>query len=731
MKNEPTVLDYVKALLTPWKGAPPPIPHEGEEFPAPEETVSEETAVAPIAAGEQPAVVELVSAPPRERVKVRWPLRTLAAVVLALAAQAVLEPPEPALQAGAFLYAAAAAMVIWAMLSAEWSLAPLSDDAPDPMPQQIRLVPVVCGLVLAIIAFLTFGNKTNGVRFTLLDMVLLGAAVFYLWYGVWLHRRSLKEKLRAAAAFLRKGQWTAQLRPFTLLVLLAIGLVVFFRFYRLEQVPNEMFSDQAEKLLDVSDVLDGQYWVFFPRNTGREAFQMYLTAAIAAWLGTGLTFMSLKIGTVLAGLFTLPYIYKLGKEIGNRWVGLLALLLAGIAYWPNVISRIGLRFPLYPLFAAPVLFYLIRGLRTSNRNDFVLSGVALGIGLHGYSPIRIVPFVIVIAIGLYLLHAQSRGKRSGVIVALALLVMMSLFLFVPLLRYIVDNPEMFALRAFSRLTSSEQAYPDSPVKIFFSNLWNASVMFFYDDGEIWVHSIPHRPALDTITAAFFFLGSVLVLARYVRRRHWLDLFLVLSVPLLMMPSILSLAFPGENPALNRASGAIVPVFVIAALGLESFLSTLSSRLPTLWGKALVALFAISLLSTSTWLNYDLVFNQFAKQFAGGAWNTTDIGHIARSFAELTGTEETSYVVPYPYWVDTRLVGMNAGFPTKDYALDRDRIPETVGDGRAKMFIVNKDDQDTLKVLHEVYPSGSERLYEVPLEGKSFWIFLVPAQASQP
>ena len=72
-----------------------------------------------------------------------------------------------------------------------------------------------------------------------------------------------------------------------------------------------------------------------------------------------------------------------------------ALLFAGIAYWPNVISRVGLRFPLYPLFVAPTLFYLLRGLRTRNRNDFILSGIALGIGLHGYSPIRILPFVVV------------------------------------------------------------------------------------------------------------------------------------------------------------------------------------------------------------------------------------------------------------------------------------------------------------------------------------------------
>ncbi len=122
-----------------------------------------------------------------------------------------------------------------------------------------------------------------------------------------------------------------------------------------------MFSDHAEKLLDVGEVLQGQFSIFFPRNTGREAIQMYLTAAVSMLFGTGLSFMSLKLGTALAGIFALPFIYLLAKEIGGRRLGLLAFFLAAVAYWPNVISRVGLRFPLYPLFVAPMLYFIIKG----------------------------------------------------------------------------------------------------------------------------------------------------------------------------------------------------------------------------------------------------------------------------------------------------------------------------------------------------------------------------------
>src|SRR5665811_524806 len=97
---------------------------------------------------------------------------------------------------------------------------------------------------------------------------------------------------------------------------------------------------------------------------------------------TGISFISLKIGMVAAGLLTLPYLYLLAKEFWNKRVAFLALIFAGVAFWPNVISRVGLRFALYPLFTAPALYYLMKGLKNGTRNDFIWSGIAIGIGLH-------------------------------------------------------------------------------------------------------------------------------------------------------------------------------------------------------------------------------------------------------------------------------------------------------------------------------------------------------------
>jgi len=226
--------------------------------------------------------------------------------------------------------------------------------------QEVRIGFLFPATILLAAAFWFFQDNL----FTILNVSLWLAGMIFFILAVW-------EKPQAAHK--RKIKAT----PFLVLIILVALLSIFFRVYELQVVPSEMFSDHAEKLLDVADVLDGKTSIFFTRNTGREPLQFYLTAAIIKIFNTGISFLSLKIGTVLAGLLTLPFIYLIGKELGGKWVGLAALFFAGVGYWPNVISRVALRYAFYPLFTSATLYFLIKGLRTRNRNDFLLAGLLL------------------------------------------------------------------------------------------------------------------------------------------------------------------------------------------------------------------------------------------------------------------------------------------------------------------------------------------------------------------
>ena len=703
--EEPSVLDYIKSKINPRKYTQVEIPDV--------DTVPADTI-------EKTDFIEC-DITQKQLFSFSLPWRIYFSLILALIAQRRLDAGAEHVSLSIILYILSLGLLIWSIVIKEIKIT--EDNKNENWVETTDYIKNLLYISIPLIAvsFFTF----SGNIFSLLNILLWIFVLYLLIKSFWIRSKDNTEHTRFNLRNIKLFPISFRLSKWNAIVIFVFLIALFFRFYQLGQVPGEMFSDHAEKLLDVSDVLNGETSIFFPRNTGREAFQMYLTALVSIIFNTKISFMSLKIGTALAGLFTLPYIYLLGKEIGSKYVGLLAMFLAGIAYWPNVISRVGLRFTLYPFFLAPTLYYFIRGLRLSKRNYLILSGIFLGLGLHGYSPSRFVPILLVIGILLYLLHTKSKISRYKSINAFFIVVLISFVVFLPLFRYWTQNPEMFSYRAFTRIGTSERAYPGAVWIIFLKNLWAAVTMFFWKNGNIWVHSVTNRPALDIVSAVFFLYGVIQLFIRYLKSKNWIDLFILFSIPILMMPSVLSLAFPDENPSLNRTAGALVPVFVVTAFAFEGFVRSLFNNSKTGFAKFIATVTIIFLISWTTIQNYDLVFNQYKKQFTNNAWNTSDIGKVIKGFSESVGSKDTAYVVPYPHWVDTRLVGINAGFPDKDYALWPEEFRETLDIEGPKLFIIKPEDNEALTELNTLYPSGILQMIDIDIDGRDFYTFLVP------
>jgi len=703
--GEPSVLDWLKSLV---RGRPLPIP-EG----------SEESAIValPLALEEEPQREATLSTFHFSASQFRLPV----ALLLALTAQFGLERRGESTWISIALYILAAVVIAWGTWVEDFHYTQPPTSNKKVNAASYRPAYLAAALILSLLTFLTSGNNL----FDFLTVVFWIASVITVLLAFWQGEFPLVSWWRRFKGWLADPNLRLSFSGWELLVLAGFGLSIFFRFYLLDTVPPEMVSDHAEKLLDVVDVLNGKYSIFFSRNTGREALQFYMAAATYKLLGTGISHLTLKIGTVLAGILTLPFIYLLGKEVGGKRVALAAMVLAGIAYWPNVISRVGLRFPLYPLFVAPAFYYLAKGIRTRNCNDFLLCGLVVGMGLHGYSPARVIPIAITVGVGLYLLFKDSREQRREIITLLVVTGLVALIVLMPLVRIAVNRPDEVIYRMATRYGSTERELADPAIQIFASNVWNGLKMFNWDNGEVWVNSIPHRPALDWVTGALFFLGVVITLARFARYRRWIDLFILVSIPILQLPSTLSLAFPAENPATNRAAGAIVPVFILAGLAFAA----IPDWIETHWkGRRTVTIslvFTGLLLVIASRLNYYLVFQEYQDLFLRSAWNTSQAGAVIQNFAESIGDYETAHVVAYPHWVDTRLVGINAGQPTRDYAISAENFANTTSESRPQLFLLHPDDVESLQKLKELYPLARVTEYPNDIEGKNFIILFVP------
>ena len=98
-------------------------------------------------------------------------------------------------------------------------------------------------------------------------------------------------------------------------------------------------------------------------------------------------------------------------------------------------------------------------------------------------------------------------------------------------------------------------------------------------------------------------------------------------------------------------------------------------------------FCLALLLFAAGHNYMMTFDNFATRYEQSAWNTSELGAVIEQFTDTVGTADQAWVVAYPHWVDTRLVGINAGFPIKDFAIDAGNLEQTLDVPSPKLFVV--------------------------------------------
>jgi hypothetical protein len=643
-----------------------------------------------------------------------------------------LQPIESSQHAGWILFGLAFLLLGWALAAGDvaFALEATRGEGKRPALDLRRAGFFVCTIFFGLLAYLSF----TGGMFHWLPLAFLFLAVGYWWIALADYSGNFGEKILGAlpAVVSRIRAWTHSLRkgvtissPWSLLVLLCFGALVIYRTYNLAAIPPEMTSDHAEKLVNVVDILEGRTYIFFANNGGREPLEFYLIAAVSRILGTGISFLSLKIVSIAVGIATLPFLYLLGKELADRRVGMLAMILGGVGYWPDMISRIGLRFPMAMLFSAATLYFFLKALRRRRWNDFLWAGMALGVGFYGYTPIRIVPVALAIIVILFLIHPSAKGSRGWAMFGFLVTMATAALLFIPFLRYAVDLPGEFWARTITRIVPTQGPIAN-PIGTFFSNIGNALLMFSWNDGVGWFNVVPLRPALDIVTGGLFHLGALGMVVYAIKKRSWEAAALVLTIPVLLLPSILALAIPNENPSLARALAAVPIVFLLPAFSMILLMDYLKSVIPGGSGRLVAVLTAAVLIGLAAGQDFDLTQNKYPTVYRENCENASEIGIFMREFSQSIGRPEDAYVVSYPYWIDDRIMNIYAGFPIQSvhYIFPAD-IPGFAFSGRPTLFLLLGKDQDGLRSLRDKFPNGYYGTVVSSYPGHDFIFFIVP------
>jgi hypothetical protein len=525
-------------------------------------------------------------------------------------------------------------------------------------------------------------------------------------------------------------------------LLAIVGVGAWLRLHRLDEIPGELTLDQISKFWDVRAILLGEKTpIFFEANQGREGLFFYLIALMSQ--GTGLGYMTIKLTSALIGIASIPAMYLFGKELAGREVGLLAAFLLAVSKWHIILSRLGYRTVLVPLFVIMVMYFLARGLRRGHLLDYGLAGVMLGLGMYSYKSF---PFTIPAAVSCAVAYLLRRWRRPllGAVVMLVLAAMV----FIPMGVYAVEAWDRYVYREnvqVELLRDNEARQGLTPWQGYLINIRKTALMNNFIADPIEIYNPRHERFLGPISATMLILGLGYVLSRITEGRNAVPVIFLLW---LMQPVALSMFPPYEYANTLRAAGNIGPVLVIAALSIpalrRSLVTVMAERLhpvelvvhsggsetqkdsllskklllkPAAVVNAALALLCLLALGVEVGANYHSVFSLYPSQQRFGGYPLAR--NVAQEVGDWLGTAPV-FIVYSPDGVDIGLVKVYltswgvgdawdpdrpdaaGGYQVSSLALDE--LPLSRKDLPVAVFILYPQDAShDLEVLQQRYP----------------------------
>lgn len=366
-----------------------------------------------------------------------------------------------------------------------------------------------------------------------------------------------------------------------LILLLAFGL----RLFALTEIPPGLTHDEANHGREAIGILQGELRFFFPLNYGSEPLYSYTTAA-SMWL-FGQTLFALRLVNVFFSVATIGLTFLWVRRHFNTTIALTTAALLAISFWPLASAREALRAGMLPFFMGTAVWFfwqlLEQGKETAVRRWWfgAIFGVCVAITLHIYLAARVAWLVFPLFL-LYLAWQRRKlFKQSWQPVLLGLL--LAGVLVTPMFVYLAQNP--FALTRLGMLDAPLQELRSGNFAPFFNTAASALLAFVWPGfgDQFLAYNIPGRPVFDAISAIFFVVGLLVCLWRWQRPSY---AFVLLWFGIGILPSLIT----GATASTTRNLAALVPVFMLPAIGFDTIVDWLKSRSGTLptWLPVVVA-----------------------------------------------------------------------------------------------------------------------------------------------
>jgi len=358
---------------------------------------------------------------------------------------------------------------------------------------------------------------------------------------------------------------------FLLLVILIIA--VFFRFWKINQIPPGLYPDEAMNGNNALEAIKtGDFKLFYPENNGREGLFINLEAVSLMIFGNQP--WALRIVSALFGFLTVLGLFFLAKEVFPQKpsVPYFSAFLLAVSFWHVNFSRIGFRAIMTPLCLVWFFVLLLIAFRQKKIFSALLSGIFFGLGFHTYIVFRIAPLLAFVPVVYYFLVFKHEKNLKKYFSILAVWLITAFIIAAPLAFYFLKHPDDF----LSRSAPISILYDSKPLLAFFQNIGRSLLMFNFSGDCNWRHNLSCWPELEFLSGIFFIIGIYLIIKNFRKKQagltEWTMIiwFIALGLPALLTKE--------GMPHALRSIGLIPAVFLAAGSGMAEFFHWLKQKI---------------------------------------------------------------------------------------------------------------------------------------------------------
>jgi Dolichyl-phosphate-mannose-protein mannosyltransferase len=476
-------------------------------------------------------------------------------------------------------------------------------------------------------------------------------------------------------------------------ILLAIA--IFFRFWRLGDIPYGLNNDAAWEGSAAIDMLRGNWHDYVPYASeswrGEPIIRILVMVLMYIW---GPSPITIRLASAILGVTLIIPLFFLIKTLFADRLAFLTTALVATSGWHSILSRSGWRAISVPTFVTMTFLACIYAYRSNRRIWFVLAGVSLALTAYTYDSARVIPLCLCIGMLLYSrrIIRWARGHMNELIIGVGTFLICA----GPLILFAITHASGYTGRSTYLFVGSKVVQTQS-LRPIWENVYTTFFMFHKrgNGNDFFIED----PLLDSpITFLFPFGLGIAAWYAVIRKKRGMQ-FMLCWFAISLIPGLLS------SPNGNRNVGAIPPIYFFAALGASTMIDWYIRWVPT--KKRIVAIW----LAFIVW--YCAGFASYHIYL--GPWRREVPGFYPEAYTTLR------YIKPY---ISTHDIYITDNFPKellmfllyqggdpwkKHYMLaEHGLLSTSPSKNRPSIFIMrwNPDNQMITQVLLRKYPKST-------------------------